>query len=49
MRKKSITAALVAVELAAPALAAPVPMTGDWGKDACIAWNTDPVLTDRLE
>ena len=32
MRKKSLIAALVAVALATPALAAPVLMTGDWGK-----------------
>jgi putative sterol carrier protein len=34
--------------LAAPALAAPVMMSEEWGKDACAAWNKDPVLTDKL-
>ena len=34
--------------LAVPALAAPVLMSGDWAKDACAAWNEDPVLTDKL-
>ena len=48
MRRKSLTAALVAAVFATPALAAPVLMTGDWGKDACVAWNRDPVLTDKL-
>ena len=23
-------------------------MSGDWGKAACAAWNTDPVLTGKL-
>ncbi len=31
-----------------PSNAAPVLMSPDWGKDACEAWNADPVLTDRL-
>ncbi len=48
MRIRSLAAALAAIALAAPALAAPVMMTGDWGKDACVAWNKDPVLTDKL-
>ena len=48
MCKNSLIAALVAVAFATPALAAPVLMTGDWGKDACAAWNKDPVLTDKL-
>ena len=32
----------------APPLAAPVLMSAEWGKDACDAWNKDPVLTDKL-
>ena len=48
MRIESLAAALAAIALAAPALAAPVMMTADWGKDACVAWNKDPVLTDKL-
>ena len=48
MRNKSLVAALIAIACSAPAVAAPVLMTGDWGKDACAAWNTDAVLTDKL-
>jgi putative sterol carrier protein len=28
--------------------AGPNMMSGDWGKEACAAWNSDPVLTGRL-
>jgi len=28
--------------------AAPVMMSADWAKQACTAWNKDPVLTDEL-
>jgi putative sterol carrier protein len=48
MCNKSLAAALVTIALAAPAAAAPVLMTGEWGRDACAAWNKDPVLTDKL-
>ena len=30
------------------ASAAPSLMYADWAKDACVAWNNDPVLTDKL-
>lgn len=33
---------------APPAFAAPVLMSADWARDACSAWNGDPVLTDKL-
>lgn len=39
---------LVIVALAAPVHAAPVLMSADWGREACDAWNAEPVLTDRL-
>ncbi len=39
---------LFTVALAGPALAAPVLMSADWAKEACEAWNKDPVLTDKL-
>jgi len=39
---------IFAAALAAPALAAPVLMSADWAKEACEAWNKDPVLTDKL-
>ncbi len=41
-------ATLTAAALATPALAAPVMMSSDWAKEACEAWNKDPVLTDKL-
>ncbi len=36
------------VALSASAAAAPVMMSADWGKEACAAWNMDPVLTQKL-
>ena len=48
MRTASLAAALAAFAFAGPALAAPVLMSADWAKDACAAWNRDPVLTDKL-
>ena len=48
MRTTLLAASLTAIAFAAPALAAPIMMTGEWGKDACAAWNKDPVLTDKL-
>ncbi len=39
---------IFAAALAAPAFCAPVLMSGDWAKEACEAWNKDPVLTDNL-
>ena len=48
MRYSTLAASLVAIILAAPASGAPVLMSADWAKDACTAWNNDPVLTDKL-
>ena len=48
MRTASLAAALAAFAFAGPAVAAPVLMSADWAKDACAAWNRDPVLTDKL-
>ena len=48
MRSTSWTASLIAIAFAAPALAEPVLMSAEWAKDACAAWNTDPVLTGKL-
>jgi len=45
---RNIVLAALAAALAAPALAAPVMMSSDWAKDACEAWNKDPVLIDKL-
>jgi putative sterol carrier protein len=39
---------LAAAALCASAAAAPVMMSSDWAKEACEAWNRDPVLTDKL-
>jgi putative sterol carrier protein len=48
MRSTALTVSLLALAFGAPALAAPVMMSADWGKEACEAWNKDPVLTDKL-
>jgi putative sterol carrier protein len=48
MRTISLTTALIAIALSGAASAAPVLMSADWAKDACAAWNKDPVLTDKL-
>ena len=44
----ALMALLGLVTLAAPAAAAPVMMSADWARDACAAWNDDPVLTTKL-
>jgi putative sterol carrier protein len=48
MRIAPFAGVVIVTALAAPALAAPVLMSADWGKDACAAWNKDAVLTDKL-
>src|SRR6266540_4318062 len=48
MRNLTLATLVAATALAAPVLAAPVMMSSDWAKDACDAWNKDPVLTDKL-
>ena len=48
MKKRNVAAALFAAALSAPVAAAPVLMSAEWAKDACEAWNKDPVLTDKL-
>ena len=48
MRPQSWLIPLLAIAFGGPALAAPVLMSAEWGKDACDAWNKDPVLTDKL-
>jgi putative sterol carrier protein len=48
MRIACLSAAFAAAVYCAPAAAAPVMMSADWAKDACEAWNKDPVLTDKL-
>jgi putative sterol carrier protein len=48
MRIRAFVVPLVAFAFGAPAAAAPVMMSAEWGKEACEAWNKDPVLTDRL-
>ncbi len=39
---------LAAFAMSSTALAAPVLMSADWAKEACEAWNKDPVLTEKL-
>ena len=48
MRNAALVGLLAALALSAPARAAPVMMSPDWAKDACAAWNKDPVLTEKL-
>jgi len=48
MRTTSLAVSLIAIAFAGPALAEPALMSAEWAKDACSAWNKDPVLTDKL-
>ena len=48
MRSAVIVVLLFVLGHVAPVLAAPVLMSADWAKEACEAWNRDPVLTDKL-
>jgi putative sterol carrier protein len=48
MRYTTLAASLLAMSVCIPASAAPALMSADWAKDACAAWNNDPVLTDKL-
>ncbi len=49
MRAISRTGLAAAVALmSAGVSAAPVLMSADWAKQACEAWNQDPVLTEKL-
>jgi putative sterol carrier protein len=48
MRLHVLAAAAFALGCGAPALAMPAMMSAEWGKDACEAWNRDPVLTGKL-
>lgn len=48
MRHPSVVAALIVAAACGSAGAAPPLMSGDWARDACAAWNGDPVLTDKL-
>jgi putative sterol carrier protein len=48
MRYRILIASFMAIFAGAAASAAPVLMSADWAKDACAAWNNDPVLTDKL-
>jgi putative sterol carrier protein len=48
MRYASFVAASISIGLAGAVAAAPALMSPDWAKDACVAWNGDPVLTDKL-
>jgi putative sterol carrier protein len=41
--------ALASFALATGASAAPVLMSVDWARDACTAWNADPVLPVKLQ
>ena len=50
MKRLSIRAFAAALGFAAPGLAqaAPVMMSAEWAREACSAWNKDPVLTEGL-
>lgn len=49
MKMKSTLGALALTLAAAPAMAAPGLMSTEWARDACAAWNADPVLTTKLQ
>ena len=48
MRFTQTGVALAAMAAALPASAAALLMSADWARDACVAWNKDPVLTEKL-
>jgi putative sterol carrier protein len=48
VRPARLSLAFAAALACASALAAPTMMSADWAKDACDAWNQDPVLTGKL-
>ena len=48
MSKTKWALSLLAMSVCGSASAAPALMSADWAKDACAAWNNDPVLTDKL-
>ena len=48
MRSTVLAVALLALGVDTPVVAAPVMMSAEWAKEACEAWNRDPVLTDKL-
>ena len=48
MRFCAFAVSIVTLAFGATAAAAPVMMSAEWGKEACEAWNRDPVLTDKL-
>jgi putative sterol carrier protein len=48
MRLFAFAVSIVTLAFGATAAAAPVMMSAEWGKEACEAWNRDPVLTDKL-
>ena len=47
IRPASLAVALAAA-VAGPAAAEPVLMSAEWAQAACLAWNGDAVLTDKL-
>ena len=48
MRFMALATTFTIITMSVPVLAAPVLMSADWAKDACEAWNKDPVLTVKL-
>ncbi len=48
MRSISLPALLFSLIATGHVMAAPALMSAEWAKDACGAWNKDPVLTDKL-
>jgi putative sterol carrier protein len=48
MRTLPLVVPLFALAVGGPVSSAPALMSADWAKDACAAWNSDPVLTDKL-
>jgi putative sterol carrier protein len=46
--RSALPVVALAAAVAGPAAAQPVLMSADWAQAACLAWNRDAVLTDKL-
>lgn len=48
MMRKAILAGFVMALVSSVGQTAPIMMASDWAQEMCKAWNSDPVLTDKL-
>ncbi len=46
--RSALPVVALAAALSGPAVAQPVLMSAEWAQAACLAWNRDAVLTDKL-